>query len=101
MLHTKEAQEVGGDSEDHEYEFIDNYSQLYEVCEATPSKQEYKNPSSSSGYKLTQCPAYVPVTHGNQPAEISMKRPPAANSPIKESAAADLYENVSPNMISS
>ena len=95
MLHTKAAQEVGGDSGDHEYEFIENYTQMYEVCEAPPSKQEYKNPSSSGGYELTQCPAYVPVTHGNKPAETSMKGPPAANSPIKDSAA-DLYENVSP-----
>ena len=95
--HTNIALEVGGDSGDHEYELLDKYSQPYEVCEATPTKQEQEKPSSSSGYELTQCPAYVPVTHGNQPAETSMKGPPAANSPVKDSAASDLYETVSPN----
>ena len=65
------AQEVGGDSGDHEYELIDKYSKPrpYEIPEATPpAKQAQQKPSSTGAYEFTQCPAYAPVTHGNQPA---------------------------------
>ena len=59
---------------DHEYEILDKYNQpQYDDVKIPPPKPEEPvqlQPLSSTGdYKLTQCPAYVPVAttsiHGN------------------------------------
>ena len=73
---------MGGAQElDHEYELIDKYSQPYEfrTREATPPKLEQQKPSSTGEYdftNFTQCPAYIPVTHGNQVAETAITELP-------------------------
>ena len=64
---------------DHEYEVLDKYSQAYEdvqVSPAPPPKQEQQQSSSAGDYELTQCPAYVPVTHGNKQTETTLTQPP-------------------------
>ena len=62
----------------NEYEVLDKYSQAYEeiqVSQAPPPKQEQQQSSSAGDYELTQCTAYVPVTHGNQLTETSLMQP--------------------------
>ena len=64
---------------DHEYEMLDKYSQAYEdvqVPPAPPPKQEQQQSSLAGDYELTQCPAYVPVTHGNKQTETTLTQPP-------------------------
>ena len=82
------------DENDHEYEPLDQYSQHYEDIKTTPPMVDQPQTSSSGDYAFTQCPAYSPVTHGNQQAETSQTETGANNS---EGPAAGLYESVSPN----
>ena len=71
---------------DHEYEMLDKYNQAYEEIKVAsdpslapdPPKlpdQHRLPPSSAGGYDFTQCPAYVPIAHGNQQAETSLTQP--------------------------
>ena len=63
---------------DHEYEVLDKYNQAYEdiqVSQAPPPIQEQQQSSSAGDNELTQCPAYVPVTHGSQQTETSLMQP--------------------------
>ena len=72
---------------------LDKYNQAYDdiqVPQAPPQKQEQQQSSSAGDYELTQCPAYVPVTHGNQHTETSLMQPPTLSS---KGTAADNDQN--------
>ena len=76
-----------GTEGDHEYELLDKYSQLYEDIEipkTTPPKSGEQKSSSAGDYEFTHCPAYVPVTHGNQQADTTSSQPSASTGPSTE-----------------
>ena len=58
---------------DHQYELLDKYSTRPQISETTPPKSEQQKTSSAGDYEFTHCPAYVPVTHGNQQTETSLR----------------------------
>ena len=59
-----------------DYEMLDNYNPDYEdikVVEPLSLPDRRGLPPSSVGdYNITQCPAYIPIAHGNQQAETSL-----------------------------
>ena len=78
----------------HEYELLDRYSQP-QIPETKAPKSEQQKTSSAGDYEFTHCPAYVPVTHGNQQTDTSLRQQATTGS-----ADADCmgeYEIVSPN----
>ena len=83
-IHTNKERQANENIEvDHEYEVLDKYTQAYEdvqVPQAPPPKQKQQQSSSSGDYELTQCSAYVPVTHSNWQTETSLIQPTTASS---------------------
>ena len=83
---------------DPEYEIPDKYRPAYDdVIILQPSLLNPKPPSSGGQYELTQCPAYVPVVHSNQPAESSPTQQPASSGDVTTSGdvstSAGVYDN--------
>ena len=70
---------------DHEYEMLDKYNQPYEEVQVPQAPPP-------GDYELTQCPAYVPVTHGNQQTETSLTQLPTASSSVKAAAGVEGQE---------
>jgi hypothetical protein len=71
---------------------LDKYNPNYEEIKAVEplnlSDQRGVPPSSAGDYDITQCPAYIPVAHGNQEgqlAETSLIRP-ASTTATKDSS---------------
>ena len=81
ISHTSKEREAHESVEaDHEYEVLDKYNQAYEdiqVSQVPPPKQEQQQSSSVGDYELTQCPAYVSVTHCNQQTQSSLTLQPS------------------------
>ena len=80
ITHTSNKERYAQETVDvnNEYEVLDKYNQAYEeiqVSQALPPEQEQQKSSSAGDYELSQCPAYVPVTHGNQLTETSLMQP--------------------------
>ena len=76
------------------YELLDKYSQP-QIPETTPTKSEQQKTLSAGDYEFTHCPAYVPVTHGNQETETSLRQQPTTGSADDDGMGE--YEMVSPN----
>ena len=80
---------------DPEYETPDKYRPAYDDViipqRAQPSLLNPEPPSSGGQYELTQCPAYVPIVHGNQPTESSSTQQPATSGDITTSTG--VYDN--------
>ena len=70
IVHTDKDKQTAGD-EDHEYEILDKFHPPKTVSHAPPSKSD----QNVEDYELTQCPAYTPVSHGNQLAETLIMAP--------------------------
>ena len=86
VTHTIKEREAGTEG-DHEYELLDKYTQPYEDIEipkTAPPKSGEQKSSSAGDYEFTHCPAYVPVTHGNQQADISLSQPSTTTGPSTE-----------------
>ena len=78
IIQTIEEREVGTEGD---HELVDKYSQPnkdIEIPKTTPPKSGEQR-SSSAG-----CPAYIPVTHGNQQADTSLSQPSATTGPSTE-----------------
>ena len=76
LNNASQAKEQEGTEGDHEYELLDKYSQPYDsvqIPETTPTKSEQQKTSSAGDYEFTHCLAYVPITHGNQQTETSLR----------------------------
>ena len=80
------ANEIKSTEADNHYEMLDNYNpwQAYKEIKVVqpaklPDQQGLPGPPSSAGdCDITQCPAYVPIAHGNQQgqqAETSLMQP--------------------------
>ena len=95
---------------DHEYEILDKYSKDYEdipsLSTPPPNPEQQQSSLPRADYELTKCPAYVPVTHGNQVIETTLTQPTSLSSPpqstahdqtdTREDTSVGVYENVSP-----
>ena len=94
MLLNKVAYEIKTTEADHEYEMLDKYNQAYEDIKVVPrppklSDQQGLPPLSAGDYDITQCPAYIPVAHGNQQgqqAETSLMQPAPDTTATKDSS---------------
>ena len=86
LNNASQTKEQEGTEVDHQYELLDKYSTQPQISETIPPKSEQQKTSSAGDYEFTHCPAYVPVTHGNQRTETSLR-----------SAGMGEYEIVSPN----
>ena len=94
---------------DHEYEILDKYNKYYEdipsLSTLPPNPEQQQSLLPRADYELTKCPAYVPVTHGNQTVESTLTQPTSLSSPpqsiahdqtdTREDTAVGVYENVS------
>ena len=87
------ANEIKSTEANHDYEMLDNYNQVYEEIKVVqppklPDQRGLPSPlSSASDYDITQCPAYVPIAHGNQQgqqAETSLMQPAPGTTATKE-----------------
>ena len=78
----KTACETKNGEAEHEYEMLDKYNQEYEEIKVIPRPQ----PTQQAGdqYDITQCPAYVPVAHGNQQTETSLVQPTDSTTATKD-----------------
>ena len=84
--------EKGVENVDHEYEVLDQYSQpLSQADQVTKDTNEQTKQQLSGEYELTECPAYVPIAHGNQQDSSTQ------NTNDKDSQDNGTYETVSPN----
>ena len=53
---------------------------IIQIPQTTPPKSQQQNRSSAGDYEFTHCPAYVPVTHGNQQTETLLRQQPTTGS---------------------
>ena len=92
MNNASQTREQEGTEVGHEYELLDSQTQIFKT---TPPKSEQQKTSSAGDYELTHCPAYVPVTHGNQQTETASRQQPTTGSANDDGMG--VYEIVSPN----
>ena len=94
VLLNKAAYEIKSTEANHEYEMLDKYNQAYEEIKVVPRPpklpdQQGLPPSSTGDYDITQCPAYIPVVHGNQQGqqtETSLMQPAPDTTATKNSS---------------
>ena len=86
------SKEKSGENVDHEYEVLDQYSQPLSHANQAVTKDTNEQTKQLPGeYELTECPAYVPIAHGNQQDSSTQ------NMNHKDNQDNGTYETVSPN----